>query len=46
MFTGIVTAVGTVRRMEPRQDGGIAVEIAAPYRGLAVGEVSRWTEPA
>ncbi|HXE59006.1 MAG TPA: riboflavin synthase [Gemmatimonadales bacterium] len=37
MFTGIVTAVGEVRRVE-RDDSGLALEIAAPYRGIARGE--------
>ncbi len=37
MFTGIVTAMGTVTsaRRTPR---GLALTIAAPYRGLAIGE--------
>jgi riboflavin synthase len=37
MFTGIVTAIGTVRRVRhtPR---ALAITIAAPYRGLRVGE--------
>ena len=37
MFTGIVTAVGTVREVE-RGPAGLAVAIAAPYRGLKRGE--------
>ena len=37
MFTGIVTAVGTVRRVR-RTARGLRLTIAAPYRGLAVGE--------
>jgi riboflavin synthase len=37
MFTGIVTAIGTVRgaRRTPR---GLALTIASPYRGLKIGE--------
>jgi riboflavin synthase len=37
MFTGIVTAVGTVRSVKatPR---GLRLAIAAPYKGLAIGE--------
>jgi riboflavin synthase len=37
MFSGIVSAIGTVRRIRatPR---GLAITIAAPYRGLTVGE--------
>lgn len=37
MFTGLVTAVGTVRRVA-RDRGGLDLDIAAPYRGLALGE--------
>ena len=37
MFTGIVTAVGTVERAEPKA-GGLALRIAAPYQGLITGE--------
>ncbi|OGU03477.1 MAG: riboflavin synthase subunit alpha [Gemmatimonadetes bacterium GWC2_71_10] len=37
MFTGIVTAMGTVRAVR-RSAGGLSLTIAAPYRGLAVGE--------
>jgi riboflavin synthase len=37
MFTGIVTAVGTIRCRKPR-DGGLDLEITAPYPGLAEGE--------
>ena len=37
MFTGIVTAVGTVRAAR-RDQSGLALTIAAPYRGLALGE--------
>ena len=38
MFTGIITAIGTVRRVEPDGQGGVEIEIAAPYRGLEIGE--------
>jgi riboflavin synthase len=38
MFTGIVTAVGRVRRCSPGPDGGRDLEIAAPFRDLAIGE--------
>jgi len=38
MFTGIVTAVGTVRSARPERNGGIELEIRAPYRGLELGE--------
>ncbi len=37
MFTGIVTAIGTVTRAAP-QDGGLALGIRAPYRGVRLGE--------
>lgn len=37
MFTGIVTAVGTVRRAE-MANGGLALEIEAPYSDLVSGE--------
>jgi riboflavin synthase len=37
MFTGIVTAVGTVRRAR-RTARGLRLTIVAPYRGLAIGE--------
>ncbi len=37
MFTGLVTAVGTVRAVR-RTGKGLRLTIAAPYRGLAVGE--------
>ncbi len=38
MFTGIVTAVGTVRRRTADRAGGVDLTIAAPWRGLALGE--------
>jgi riboflavin synthase len=38
MFTGMVTAVGAVRRARALPGGGLDLEIAAPYRGLALGE--------
>jgi riboflavin synthase len=38
MFTGIVTAVGLVRRTAPAPDGGRDLEIAAPFGDLAIGE--------
>lgn len=38
MFTGIVTAVGRVRRAAPARGGGLDLEIAAPYRGVVLGE--------
>ena len=37
MFTGIVTAMGTVRRAR-RARGVLELAIAAPYRGVAIGE--------
>lgn len=37
MFTGIVTAIGTVRRIAP-SNGGVALTIAAPYPRLRLGE--------
>ena len=37
MFTGIVTAVGTVRAVR-RTARALAITIAAPYRGLRAGE--------
>jgi riboflavin synthase len=37
MFTGIVTAIGTVERAESVA-GGVALRIAAPYQDLALGE--------
>jgi riboflavin synthase len=37
MFTGVVTAMGTVRRVR-RTARGLALTIAAPYRGLQPGE--------
>ena len=37
MFTGLVTAVGTVRSSRAA-DGGRAMVIRAPFRGLALGE--------
>jgi len=38
MFTGIVTAVGRVRRVTRDRGGGLGLEIAAPYRRLTLGE--------
>jgi riboflavin synthase len=37
VFTGIVTAVGQVRSVEP-WDGGLDLWITAPYAGIAEGE--------
>lgn len=37
MFTGLITAVGEVRRAE-RQGGGLELEIAAPWADLEAGE--------
>jgi riboflavin synthase len=37
MFTGIVTAMGTVKRVR-RTDRGLELTIACPYRGLGIGE--------
>jgi riboflavin synthase len=37
MFTGLVTAVGTVRSARPA-DGGRTFVIRAPFRGLSLGE--------
>ena len=38
MFTGLVSAVGTVVGARPAGDGGLDLEIAASYRGLTLGE--------
>lgn len=38
MFTGIVTAVGRVRRAVATSEGGLDLEVAAGFRGLALGE--------
>ncbi|MBM4188750.1 MAG: riboflavin synthase [Gemmatimonadetes bacterium] len=38
MFTGLVTAIGTVERVRDRPDGGRDVVVRAGYRGLALGE--------
>lgn len=38
MFTGLVTAVGTVERVRDLADGGRDLTIKAPYRGVALGE--------
>ena len=39
MFTGIITAVGEVRRRSRgKDDGGLELTIASPYEGLAPGE--------
>ena len=39
MFTGIITAVGEVRRRSRGKDGsGLELTIACPYEGLAPGE--------
>lgn len=37
MFTGIVTAVGTIQKAERSRDG-LTLRIGAPYRGLKKGE--------
>jgi len=37
MFTGIVTAVGSVRRKAER-DGGLELSVGCPYEGLVPGE--------
>jgi riboflavin synthase len=37
MFTGLVSSVGTVRATRPTPVG-LAITIAAPWRGLAIGE--------
>ena len=37
MFTGIVTAIGTVKKAT-RSTRGVALDISAPYRGLTLGE--------
>jgi riboflavin synthase len=37
MFTGIVTAVGVVRRVS-RDEGGLELAITCPYEDLALGE--------
>ena len=37
MFTGLVTAVGTVRRAQ-RREAGLALTIGAPYTDLVAGE--------
>jgi riboflavin synthase len=38
MFTGIVTAVGTVREVREGPDGGLVFRIGARWRGLRKGE--------
>jgi riboflavin synthase len=38
MFTGIVSAVGTVKGVQIDRSGGMDLEITAPYRGLVLGE--------
>jgi riboflavin synthase len=38
MFTGIITAVGEVRRRSRGQDGGLELAVTCPYDGLAPGE--------
>jgi len=37
MFTGLITAVGTVRSVR-RQEGGLDLVIRAPWKSLALGE--------
>ena len=37
MFTGIITAVGSVRRRAER-DGGLELSVVCPYEGLVPGE--------
>jgi riboflavin synthase len=37
MFTGIVTAIGRVRRMD-RSEAGLELDIECPYEGLEPGE--------
>jgi len=37
MFTGLVDAIGTVRHVREGADG-LTLKVAAPYRGLKVGE--------
>ena len=37
MFTGIVSAIGAVRRAEPR-DGGLDLTVSAPWGDLELGE--------
>lgn len=38
MFSGLVSAVGRVVRVRPDRLGGIDLDIASPYRRLALGE--------
>lgn len=38
MFTGLVSAVGVVKRVEARKGGRVELTIAAPWEDLAVGE--------
>jgi riboflavin synthase len=38
MFTGLVTAIGTVREVEARADGGVCLRILSPWVDLALGE--------
>lgn len=38
MFTGIVTAVGRVRRATVTSEGGLDLEVAAGFRGVTLGE--------
>jgi len=37
MFTGLISAIGTVRAARPR-DGGLDLDLDAPYADLALGE--------
>jgi riboflavin synthase len=37
MFTGIITAIGTVQRTQPR-DGGVELRIGHPFSDLELGE--------
>jgi riboflavin synthase len=38
MFTGLVSAIGTIVRVAPGRGGGLDLEIAAPYRGISLGD--------
>ena len=44
MFTGLVTAIGSVSRTVP-VDGGLEMTVASPWSDLAIGESVAWTAP-
>lgn len=38
MFSGIIEALGSIERVEEKEDGGSTLRIAAPFTDLALGE--------